>query len=219
MKYYIRRLIFSFILLSAITVWGVEPLPFPKMHSYSMRNGLKVVLIQQREQPILRFTMLFNAGTLQDLKGKEGTAELVAALLDQGTQAHSSDAIAKTIESVGGSLGASAGKTAITVSCRVLKWHESTGLSLFSDIIRNPAFRKKEFKRVQHQFKTNLKENVEDNNWLLDSYTNHVLFGPESAWGRTQTARSLKQLSIQDLQHYYATHFLPNNAKIGRAHV
>ena len=73
--------------------WPSEPPPrplparevnFPPYEIKTLSNGLKVVVVEHHEQPVVTLRLLFRAGGAQDPPGKPGVAAMVGALLDQG---------------------------------------------------------------------------------------------------------------------------------------
>ena len=51
-----------------------------------LSNGLNVIAVQKKKLPIFQLSLVINAGSVDDPKGKEGLANLTANLIDEGTK-------------------------------------------------------------------------------------------------------------------------------------
>ncbi|OGF98073.1 MAG: hypothetical protein A2Z06_01845 [Candidatus Glassbacteria bacterium RBG_16_58_8] len=90
--------------------------PFPRYGSRRLESGLKVIVHEDHELPVVRLEVMIRAGSVDDPVGKEGMAAFTAATLTEGTDTRSAIQIAETIDFVGGSLGADAGYDATYLS-------------------------------------------------------------------------------------------------------
>ena len=61
-------------------------LRFPKLEHATLPNGLKIVLAERHETPLVNFWMAFDAGYAADRSALPGTAQAVAALVAVGNQ-------------------------------------------------------------------------------------------------------------------------------------
>src|SRR5947207_11792135 len=108
-RFSILSLIFV-LALSAITpIKAAENgLKLPPFKKVKLKNGLTVLLMEQREIPIISFSFIVKAGSVADPAGKEGVASLAATLLRKGTKSRSADQISAELDFIGGQLGVGA---------------------------------------------------------------------------------------------------------------
>src|SRR5207248_11403456 len=78
---------------------------------------------------------------------KAGAASMAAELLRKGTATRSAPQIAEEIDTLGGSLGASAGDDRLAVTLDLLAKDADRGLDLFADVLRHPTFPAEELER------------------------------------------------------------------------
>ena len=64
---------------------AVREMPFPDYDIRTLANGLRVVAVPHHEQPAVSLRLLIGAGTAHDPIDKPGVANLMALVLDQGT--------------------------------------------------------------------------------------------------------------------------------------
>ena len=76
------------------------------VHSHSLKNGLKVLLVENPAVPAVAINASVLAGARHEPEEKAGLAIMASRLLDEGTETRSSLDIAEAIESAGGHLEA-----------------------------------------------------------------------------------------------------------------
>jgi zinc protease len=186
---------------------------FPPYEIRTLPNGLQVVTVLHHEQPVVSLRMLVRAGSSFDPPRKTGVANLVSALLDQGTTTRSAEQIADTIDSIGGGLGSSAGSDVTFTSVLVMKDSVDFGMELLSDVIRNPAFHQDELDRQREQMFSGLKDAYEDPDYVAGLVFDRLVYGFHPyGMPNTGTPESLQSIAPDDLHAFHRQYFVPNNA-------
>ena len=57
-----------------------------RVHEYTLRNGLKVLLMERHQSPTISCYIRFKAGSVDEMSGKTGTAHLLEHMLFKGTR-------------------------------------------------------------------------------------------------------------------------------------
>ncbi len=194
------------------------PLPardakFPPYEIRSLANGLQVVVVQHHEEPIVTLRMLIRAGAAADPAGKQGTAVLTAALLDQGTTTRSAEQIADTIDYVGGGLGTGAGTDLSYANVVVMTDGLAVGFDLLNDVIRQPSFQGDELERQRQQAISGLKVSYDDPDFVAGLVFDRLVYGFHPyGMPNNGTPESLQAIGVEDLQAFHRTYYAPNNA-------
>src|SRR5690348_17821097 len=68
-----------------------------------LSNGVTLIIVPQRDVPLIAFNAVLRGGELGDLAGKPGVASLVAGLLEKGAGERDAFQFADAVEGVGGS--------------------------------------------------------------------------------------------------------------------
>src|SRR5215471_14089388 len=110
------------------------------VHSHTLKNELKVLLVENRSLPTVSITASVLAGARHDPEAKAGQAIMVSRLLDEGTENRTSLEIADAIESVGGAIDTDGSFERIAASAGVLNKDVDLGLELLSDLLIRPVF-------------------------------------------------------------------------------
>src|SRR2546428_12568576 len=112
--------------------------PTFEVHSETLPNGLKVLMVENSSVPAVSLNASVLAGARYDPEEKAGLALMVSRLLDEGTEHRTSLEIAEAIESVGGAVETDGSFERIVVSVGVLKKDVDLGLDLLSDVLIHP---------------------------------------------------------------------------------
>jgi len=198
---------------------GAPPeLKLPKLQRVTLSNGLKVILAERHDVPLVNFWLDTDAGYAADQFSKPGTAKLTGALLVDGTRTRTALQINDQAALLGAELSANAGLDVSYVRLSALKSKLGPSLELFADVIRNPAFPEADFKREQKlQLDAIEQEQKEPFSMALRVFPK-LLYGSGHAYGNpltgSGTAASVEQITRDDLIKFHATWFRPNNATL-----
>jgi zinc protease len=185
---------------------------FPPYEVRTLANGLQVITVLHHEQPAVSMRMLVRAGSVQDLPGKAGVANLAASLLDQGTTTRSAQQIADQIDFIGGALGTGSGSDLSFVNAVVMKDSFDVAMDLLADVVRNPAFAADEIERQKQQAISALQVSRGDPDYVASVLFDRLAYGfhpyglPNSG-----TPETLAAITRADLQAYHRRNFVPNN--------
>jgi zinc protease len=196
-----------------------RPFEFPKAASKTLSNGLRVfVVTDHREPAVAARLVLLSAGTVKDSPSMPGVAQMTANLLTQGTEKRSAREIAETIDFVGGTLQASAGRDSTTVTLDVVKKDAGAGMDLMADIVLHPAFAADELERQRQQVLSNLQVQYADPDYLATLVLGRALYGG-SGYGLPEegTPATVKKFKRDDLIKFHDANYGPNQALLGFA--
>jgi zinc protease len=185
---------------------------FPAFEQKTLANGLRVVVIQQHEQPIVSLRMVLVAGKAFEPADKAGLAGAMASLLTKGTATRSAQQIAEAIDFVGGSLNANAGTEAGYVSAGVTSDQLDLGFDLLSDVVLHPAFPKDEIERWRKQALNGLQISEGSAGYLASTAASRLVFGT-FPYGRPSsgTSQSLAGITREDLVAFHQGHYIPDH--------
>ncbi len=110
------------------------------LKAFTLPNGLRLIVRENRRIPLVSMVAVFQGGLLSETREKNGVSRLLANALIKGTTSRSAAEIAETIEAVGGQLNANSGNNSITVDVSVLAPDVALGLDILADVITNPTF-------------------------------------------------------------------------------
>src|SRR5262249_57105487 len=112
----------------------------PPVRRAILDNGLRLVISEYHELPLVEFYVMVGAGAAQDPPGKAGLATLTADTLHRGAGSLSAEALARAVDALGGRLAAVAGTEASMVTGEFLAKDFTAGLDLLRHGLLDPPF-------------------------------------------------------------------------------
>jgi zinc protease len=191
---------------------AADELVLPAVTRATLPNGLRVVVAEYHELPLVNIAVFVGAGAAQDPSGKEGLAALTAGTLKRGVDKLSADEVALAIESLGGAIGAAAGVDATVVTAEFLSGDFAAGLDLLRQVLREPAFARDEVRRAREEQAAGLVAELEEPSAVADHCFAAWLYG-RHPYGRPIDGRrtSVPNLSRGDVQDFYDHWYHPND--------
>ncbi|MFL9841230.1 pitrilysin family protein [Sphingomonas sp. ST-64] len=187
----------------------------PVANETRLANGMRVIVVEKRDLPIVTATVVAPAGGAEDPQGKAGTAALAADLLTKGTATRSAEQIAQQIESLGGSIGAGADWDAAFATVTVKADEVEPALTVLADVARNPAFAQEELDRARKQTLDGVTVQLKDPAALAGIVANRAVFGT-APYGHMLTGNptSLPKVTREDIASAYARAWRPERAAL-----
>ena len=198
---------------------GAPPeLKLPKLERATLSNGLKVILAQRHEIPVVEFRLQVDAGYAADQFAAPGTASMTTALLDGGTAKRTALQISEEAALLGAQLRAGSDLDTSQVSLSALKTNLDSSLELYANVILHPSFPESDFLRQQKlQIAAIQREKVTPRSMALRVFPG-LLYGPRHAYGNpltgSGTEASVSKLTRDDLVKFHETWFKPNHATL-----
>jgi zinc protease len=182
---------------------------FPPIEEFDLANGLKVLCIPDPEQHGFVTALQLPFGRFSDPTGQEGLCELTIGLLSKGTQSFSSEEISEKLEHAGATFFTDIGEEHSVIGIRMLASALTELLPLFIEMVRAPRFPADEFKRLRQEMITGLLAETADTATLSTRHFYAELAGANHPAGTFQTVRSLKNISINDIDRFYRDFIVP----------
>lgn len=201
-------LIFSSVTLAA----GIE-YKQPEYQSFKLDNGMEVMVFPDHSIPLLRFSIYYNVGAIDEKEGQTGISHFLEHLMFLGTQNLPEGEIDDLISSVGGQLNAA------TSFDYTYYYHEVPSsmlelvMALESDRMQNLNFNSEEINREREVIKQERRMRTENNIFsrgfekikahaFKDSYLEHNVIG----W-----MEDIDNISSSELKNHYQQYYSPNN--------
>lgn len=176
----------------------------PEFSRSELPNGAVVLLAEKHDVPLIALEISVRGGSLADPAGRDGTASVLAELMQKGAGERDAAAFAEAIDAVGGRLSIDAGRSALTLSAEFLADDAGLMIELAADALQRPRLAEAEFEKVRERALKSLvaaKDGGPDR--LIASYGNAWLFG-EHPYGRPSggSEASLAAIRHADLLAY-----------------
>jgi zinc protease len=198
------------------TLPPLKPVALPAVVDRTLPNGLRLIVVEQNEIPVLDATLVIGSGVESDPVGKHGLATLTASLLDEGTSTRSTLAIAEQAALLGIQLFTNAGYESSTIGLHTTTAVLDSAFALFADVIRRPAFTESEFARLRTERLTTLLQERDRGPAIADRAYAHLVFGSEHPYGHVPQgeATDVESFTRDDVQQFWTRYYRPNNATL-----
>ena len=186
---------------------------FPKPVEQTLPNGLRVIVVERRESPLVSAQLLIKNGGEVDPPELAGLADMTANLLTKGTQSRDATKIAQEIESLGGSLESGARWDSSFATVGVMSSKIPQAMEILADVIRRPTFKSEEVERLRQQYLDNLTLALGEPGSIARFVAARVVFG-DSPYGHpiSGTTESLTRITGADIAKMHSRHYRPDNA-------
>ena len=176
----------------------------PEYTTTILPNGATVLLMPRHDVPMIAASVLVRGGSLADTAGKEGTASLLADLMEKGAGERDALAFAQTVDGAGGSLSFGSSREAIVANAQFLSKDSGLMLSLLGDALLRPRLDAAEFDKLKKRAIDAIASAKDgDPRGLIRNYTNAWLF-QQHPYARPADGdqTSLAQISLDDLKAF-----------------
>ncbi len=198
---------------------GTPPaLKLPKLQRATLSNGMKVILAERHEVPLVNFWLAMDAGYAADQLASPGAASMTMALLTGGTNSRNALEISDQLALLGAQLQAYSNLDLSIVRLSALKSKLDPSLELYADVILHPSFPESDFKLQQKQQLTAIKREQNTPTQMALRVFPGLIYGAGHPYGNpltgSGTSESVAKLTREDLAKFHQAWFKPNNATL-----
>ncbi len=187
---------------------AVEPIQEAKLD-----NGLRVLLMEAHNVPMLAMKLVMPAGSRFDAQGKAGTASLLAGMLSDHTAKHDFTAWADLLDADAIRLGAHAGRDGFNLSLTVLKDALEPGLDAFAESLLQPGWNTQRFAIMQQDSIAAAQKEKEEPGVQASEAGAALLFANHPYGHRSSgDMETLARIGMNDLKALYQAQIKPAGA-------
>ena len=199
------RPVAAFILLFFLVLPARADLDIQEVHS---TKGISAWLVEDHTVPIVTLRFAFEGGSTQDPAGKEGLANLMSGLFDEGAGQFDSDTFQEKLDEAGAEMSFSSDRDDIYGTLRVLAEDKDAAFELLRLAIEDPRFDQQPIDRIRSQIVTGIESTERDPNAQAGRQWRRAIYG-EHPYARLDegTKESLAGLSADDLHAFHKAQF------------
>lgn len=178
-------------------------------------KGIKAWLVEDYAVPIVTIRFAFDGGSTQDAAGKEGTANLITALFDEGAGDMDSDSFQIALDAAGAEMGFAADLDAIYGSMRLLADQRDEALDLLKLAIETPRFDQNPIDRMRSQILSGIAADAQNPATAAQKLWNQTLFGDHPYARPVEgTPETLATITADDLRAFHKAIFARENLHV-----
>lgn len=173
-------------------------------------NGSTLLAYPNPTSPAVYFTGYMQPGAIAVPEDQIGLPSFTTDMLITGTKRLNFQQLHDKIESIGASLSMGTGHLSTTFFGQCLREDLETIWSLLVEVIQEPAFAEKQFKRVRNQILTGIAIQNQDTAEMASQAFNQALYGTHPyAYPDIGCAQTVANLQKDQLEAFHQTHYGP----------
>ncbi|MBW3631294.1 MAG: insulinase family protein [Gemmatimonadetes bacterium] len=193
---------------------GPAPLRVPSPGRFTLRNGLRVIVVPWSTLPQVGIRLLFPAGSVGDPDGLQGTASFVGSMLTEGTHLRSAEELNAQLDRLGASLGVQVGHDFTEVDLFLLSETLPEAIRLLAEVVRSPSFPAAETERIRAETLDSLEARDDEPANVADDALAAALYGPDHPYGVLSdgTVEGVEAVTRDALVDFHSRHYRPSGA-------
>ena len=193
-------------------------LKFPVLQRGQLSNGIKVILAERHDVPVVQMSMEFPGGFASDQGRKQGTASFTMGMLDEGAGNYDAIGLGNRSESLGAIIGSGASLDSAEVTLSALKGKLDDSMALYADVIRRPRFEEAEIDRVRANWLATIKQEKTSPGGMTQRVVAPLVFGAGHPYaipfGGTGYEADIAGLSRDEMLAWHREQVRPDTATV-----
>lgn len=182
----------------------------PQLHV--LDNGVRIIIKENRTVPVFAVRAISQAGIRYETAARNGVSNFVAEMLTKGTTRRSAADLARSVESMAGSLHGFSGRNSFGVAADFLSRYADAGLELVTEVLLESSFDPTEMVKRRTEIVAAIHEQQDDAVRITFNLLNRAFYG-RHPYGREQlgTEQTITLLQRSQLVNFYHRFLQPDN--------
>lgn len=213
------RLIVATLLLCSLVAASTAPpatLPCVPIHTLALPNGLRVLMVERHEAPVVSVQVWYHVGSKDEAAGKTGFAHLFEHLMFQGTTNVGPEQFSDYIVRSGGL------DNAYTTEDYTVFWetipssHLPVALWLEADRMRNLEISERTFSKEREVVKEERRLRFDNQPYgtVVEKLYRHAFTVHPYRHPAIGSMEDLDRARVSDIRDFYNAYYVPNNATL-----
>ena len=188
---------------------------FPHVTRVTLANGLRVLVAENRNAPLIAIRSLVKSGADHDNAELAGLASLTADLLDEGAGSRDAIQLAERVGFLGASLATGADWDASYISLDSLSRNAQPAAEVLADVTFRAMLPADGFDRVKKERLTEILQQRDEPAVIAGKRFASLLYG-QGMYGNSiiGTSDSLVRITLENVRRFYQQHYVPNNSSV-----
>jgi len=183
----------------------LEPVSLPDIHQTQFDNGLKVLSIEHNELPLVSFSIRIKGGHSLDPQNKDGVANLMTAIMMEGTKSKTPQQLETAIGEIGAAFRFTASDEFITLSGSALAENYQTAIALAQELILEPRWDVAEWDRLKNETIAGIQQASANPSSIARNVYAKLMYGNKNklATPTTGTIADVEAITLADVKKFY----------------
>lgn len=195
---------------------GITTASALNIENVTSKKGIHGWLVEDRTVPVVAIQFSIGGGTTQDPEGKEGLANLMTGLFDEGAGDFDSQSFQGRLDDLGAEMAFSVNRDRMRGSMKVLADNRKEAFNLLALAVQKPRFDDDAIDRIREQLVAELKASEKDPKTIAQNRLLTLIYGKHPYARRGEgTPETLTSINHDDLVKAHHNMFARDNIHIG----
>ena len=187
-----------------------------RIEQYQLKNGLKIILIQDDRSPSVISSIWYKVGSSYEYKGVTGISHVLEHMMFKGTKNTKPGEFSKEIKKIGGTENAFTGKDFTGYYQKVHKDYIELCIKFESDRMTNLDLSEHDLTSEREVVKEERRLRTEDKptSKIFEKIGLQVFGFNGYGIPIIGTMRDINSITVEDLKKWYSNYYVPNNATV-----
>ena len=214
-----KKIVLALVAIACLSTIVIAQAPKIKFEKYTLPNGLKVILHQDKSAPVVAVTALYHVGSKNEDTGRTGFAHFFEHLLFEGSENIKRGEFDKHVNGAGGALNANTSQDR-TFYYELLPSNQiNLGLWLESERMMHAKIEDIGVKTQREVVKEEKRQRVDNQPYgsILDQTFKRAFKEHPYRWMPIGSMDHLNKAQLQEFIDFYKTYYVPNNCVLSIA--
>lgn len=182
-----------------------------RLHQFTMENGLKVILQENRTSPVVALQIWVKAGSADEREDEAGMCHFIEHMIFKGTEKRKVGEMAKEIESLGGSINAYTSHDHTVYHITIASRYVDMALDILSDAIQKSVFDSSELEKEREVILEEIRMGEDDPSRRLFRQTMATAF-KRHPYGRPVIGyeKTIKAITREQMLSFFKRWYTPD---------
>ncbi len=184
----------------------------PAVQNVTLPNGMRLLLLENHELPLVSGTVLVRSGTALDPPEKLGLATLTTqVMLEGGTTVKPGVELVRRFQDLGAELDSVVTENILSISFLGLKANISNVLDALKECLKGPELPQEKIDLVKVRMRNGIAHRNDDGPEMLRREFAGAIYGKSSPYGAPVENPNLDRINRGDLVGFHKRYFFPKN--------
>ncbi len=194
----------------------LREITIPEPKQITLKNGIKVFLLEDHELPFISMRAQFVAGSAWEPADKVGLARITGTVMRTGgSKTMPGDQMDEELESIAASV-----ETWIAIlyggaSMSTLKDHFDKVLGVFADVLMDPAFPDDKIELAKIEARSVISRRNDQVTQIANREFNQLIYGEDSQYYRDTEYATIDAITREDIVNFHKKYVRPNGMVLG----
>ena len=192
-----------------------EAFELPAAVEFTLSNGLKLLVVEKRDVPMVYARAQIRGGSIYDPPEKSGLAYLTGWVLTEGTKSYPDTEIDAVMDAHGASVTSVAYNESCIATLTCLSGDFERLFPYFSEILSSPAFDEKTIEESRQYLIGDLMRTMDDTGEVCERvFRDHVFRGHPYQKQMTGSMEGFRNITRQDVVDFYSGYYCPDRTAL-----